>query len=90
MQPNQANIAAMGQTARASASLQGSKPAGPLGVVSQPGDNAIESQVNAGLQAAKMAGANIGAGPGATINATGVASGQTTGLISGQMMNRRI
>ena len=85
MQPNQANIAAMGQTARASATLQGAKTGGPLGVVPQMGQTA-----EAGGQNAQQATANPGANPGANTNLQGMASGQATGLIAGQMMNRRL
>jgi hypothetical protein len=86
MQPNQANIASMGQTARASATLQGNKPGGPLGVLAQTNEGSADARANAGLQAAQQAATNTAGGPGAT----GIAAGQTTGLIAGQMMTRRI
>ena len=81
MQPNQANIAAMGQTARASATLQGAKTGGPLGVVPQATPPAEVGGPNA-----QQATANPGANP----NLQGMASGQATGLIAGQMMTRRL
>jgi hypothetical protein len=83
MQPNQANLAAVGQTARASATLQGNKPGGPLGVLAQTYEGSANAMADAGKQAAQQASTNKAGGRGA-------AAGQTTGLIAGQMTTRRI
>lgn len=87
MQPNQANIAAMGQTARASATIQGTKPGGPLGVLAELTPTAEVSN-----QTAQQAVTNPGGTPGtgAGVGPQNIASGQATGLIAGQMMNRRL
>lgn len=96
MQPNEANIQAMGQTARATSMTQGNKPQGPLGVVPDalPGSGNIEQKNATQLTAASNAatnGAKAGPGPSAA-SPLGITSGQTsgTGLIAGQMMSRRI
>jgi hypothetical protein len=95
MQPNEANIKSMGQTARMSSATQGSKPQGPLGVAAEatPASNTLDqknaTQLTAASNLATSAAKN---GPAISANSYGVTTGQTpnTGLISGQMMSRRI
>lgn len=87
MQPNQANIAAMGQTARAAATLQGTKTGGPLGVLSAATPTAEVSNQTA-QQAVTNPVGNLGTGVG--VGTQNIASGQATGLIAGQMLNRRL
>lgn len=95
MQPNEATIQSMGQTARAMSTMQGTKPQGPLGVaidvtpvsgnLEQKNANQLTGAVNAASNGAK-------GGPTTNTGPYGVTTGQTsnTGLISGQMMSRRI
>jgi hypothetical protein len=97
MQPNEANIQAMGQTARMTSATQGNKPQGPLGIVpdATPGMVSVEQKNAKQTTDASSAATNASkAGPATTQvsgnlgTTTGAASG--TGLISGQMMSRRI
>ena len=92
MQPNEANIKSMGQTARMSSTTQGNKPQGPLGIAVEatPGLNTPNQKNATQLTAASNLATNAAKG-GPTTN-TGSYGGQAsnTGLISGQMMSRRI
>ena len=94
MQPNEANIKSMGQTARMSSATQGSKPQGPLGVAVDvtPVSGTVKEKIATQLTGAVNVASN-GAKGGPTTNTGpyGVTTGQTsnTGLISGQMMSRR-
>ena len=95
MQPNEANIKSMGQTARMSSATQGSKPQGPLGVAVEatPGLSTPNQKNATQLAGAVNAASNEAKnGPATRAGSYGVTTGQTpnTGLISGQMMSRRI
>jgi len=95
MQPNEANIKSMGQTARMSSATQGSKTQGPLGVAVDvtPVSGTVEQKNATQLTGAVNAASNgAKGGPTTSANSYGVTTGQTpnTGLISGQMMSRRI
>jgi hypothetical protein len=95
MQPNEANIKSMGQTARMSSVTQGSKAQGPLGVAAEatPASNTLDQKNATQLTAAVNAASNEAKNGSATrAGSYGVTTGQpsNTGLISGQMMSRRI
>jgi hypothetical protein len=95
MQPNEANIKSMAQTAKSTATTQGSKPQGPLGVAVEatPGLNTPNQKNATQLTAASNLATNAAkGGPATSAGSYGVTTGQAsnTGLISGQMMSRRI
>lgn len=104
MQPNEQTVIAMRDASRANTVTQGTKPQGPLGVLTfrddnvekqnqSQRDNANAASTNQGSYAAGGAAAQPGQPKqgGDTVGRTGIGQGQTVaagGLISGAMSRR--